>query len=103
MRYGIIGNCKTAALVRENGGIEWCCLPKFDSPSVFAAILDPVAGCFEIGPVRKGTIHQSYIPKTAILQTEFDDGENAFVLTDFMPRYREGTAYTKPPEIHRIL
>ena len=103
MRYGIIGNCKTAALVRENGGIEWCCLPKFDSPSVFAAILDPGAGCFEIGPVRKGTIRQSYIPKTAILQTEFDDGENTFVLTDFMPRYREGTAYTKPPEIHRIL
>ncbi len=103
MRYGLIGNCKTAALIHESGRLEWCCLPNFDSPSAFASILDPLGGHFEISPEKQGTIHQSYISQTNILQTEFDDGENAFVILDFMPRYREADSYHYPLEIHRYL
>ncbi len=103
MRYGLIGNCKTAALIHENGGIEWCCLPNFDSPSAFAAILDPKGGLFQISTPYESNTAQAYIPSTNILETRFDDGENAFVVIDFMPRYRDGASYRHPVEIHRII
>ncbi|MEO7862319.1 MAG: trehalase-like domain-containing protein, partial [Nitrospirales bacterium] len=52
--YGIIGNMRTAALVGMNGSIDWFCFPHFDSPSVFAAILDDgKGGRFEITPTRQ--------------------------------------------------
>ncbi len=103
MRYGIIGNCKTAALVHETGAIDWLCFPKFDSPSVFARLLDPAAGSLKIKPAHPCHIHQSYIPQTALLRTQFDDGQNAFEVIDFMPRYRKGLVYKKPVEIHRVI
>lgn len=103
MRYGIIGNCKTAALVHETGSIDWSCLPNFDSPSTFASLLDPGAGHFQISTPSPFKTTQSYIPSTNILKTRFDDGENAFDVIDFMPRYRDGSAYRHPVEIHRIL
>ena len=47
--YGIIGNCRSAALISKTGSLEWCCLPEFDSSSVFAKILDEkIGGSFEI-------------------------------------------------------
>ncbi len=103
MRYGIIGNCNTAALVHESGAIDWCCLPRFDSASIFAAILDPAGGTFRVSHARPSRATQSYLPATAILRTEFDDGDSAFALTDFMPRYHDGRAWQKPLEIHRVL
>jgi len=103
MRYGIIGNCNTAALVHENGAIEWCCFPRFDSPSVFAAIVDPDGGSFQVTSAGKATSRQTYVPGTAVLRTEFDDGENAFAVVDFMPRFHDGRAYQKPLELHRLI
>ena len=48
LNYGVIGNCRTAALISEKGNIEWLCFPDFDSPSIFAALLDrDKGGCFE--------------------------------------------------------
>ena len=60
--YGIIGNCKSAALISKNGGIDWCCLPNFDSSSVFAKILDEEkGGSFEIIVSDDYHISQKYI------------------------------------------
>jgi GH15 family glucan-1,4-alpha-glucosidase len=70
--YGIIGNMLSAALVGADGSIDWCCLPRFDSPSVFAAILDDEkGGRFQIKPQMPFESHQAYLPDTNILQTTF--------------------------------
>src|SRR5258708_2520092 len=71
--YGIIGNMRTAALVGMDGSIDWLCLPHFDSPSVFASILDDrKGGHFSIAPVaRAGRHNQFYCPSTNILVTRF--------------------------------
>src|SRR5262245_39395427 len=103
MRYGVIGNSGTAALIHENGSIDWCCLPRFDSPSAFAALLDPGAGRFQVCAAGESTSRQTYLDRTAILRTVFDDGETAFAVIDFMPRYRDGQSWCRPSEILRIL
>src|SRR5205823_6823764 len=71
--YGLIGNMHTAALVGRNGSIDWLCLPNFDSPSVFAAILDDrKGGYFRVAPVADcNTRKQLYWPETNILITRF--------------------------------
>ncbi len=103
MRYGVIGNSGTAALIHENGSIDWCCLPRFDSPSAFAALLDDKGGRFQVSAAGKVSSRQTYLDRTAILRTEFDDGETAFAVIDFMPRYRDGQSWCRPTEILRIL
>ena len=103
--YGIIGNCRSAALISKTGSIDWCCLPQFDSPSVFAKLLDEeIGGSFEILVEETYTITQRYKKHTALLITKFSDGENIFELRDFMPRYhKENGDYHCPPEIVRYV
>lgn len=104
LNYGIIGNCRSAALISDKGSIDWCCLPEFDSSSVFAKILDEkIGGSF--GVVAEGyNVSQRYLDQTAILITKFDNGVDAFELIDFMPRYRkENGGYHSPPEIIRYI
>ncbi len=103
--YGIIGNGKSAALVDRTGSIDWCCLPNFDSPSIFARILDSQnGGSFRIEPVGDYRIEQSYVGKTNVLVTRSSSGAHAFEVIDFMPRYRtdEGL-YHCPPDIVRYI
>jgi GH15 family glucan-1,4-alpha-glucosidase len=103
--YGIIGNCRSAALVSKNGSIDWCCLPIFDAPSVFAKLLDDeIGGSFAILAADSYETHQHYLEDTSILRTVFDNGTDAFELLDFMPRYmlETGRSHT-PPEIIRYL
>lgn len=71
--YGIIGNLNTVALVSIKGSIDFMCFPQFDSPSLFAALLDvEKGGCFAIHPQLKEATHkQLYLPETAILITRF--------------------------------
>ncbi len=77
--YGIIGNCRSAALISKTGNIEWCCLPEFDSSSVFAKLLDEeIGGSFDIIVDENYTIKQRYKKHTAVLITHFSDGENSF-------------------------
>ncbi|NRT16322.1 GH15 family glucan-1,4-alpha-glucosidase [Flavobacterium sp. 28A] len=103
LNYGIIGNCRSAALISDKGAIEWCCLPEFDSSSIFAKILDTaIGGSFEIHCTDDYSISQKYLESTSILVTTFDNGTDAFEINDFMPRYRkEKTGYMIPPEIIR--
>jgi GH15 family glucan-1,4-alpha-glucosidase len=71
--YGLIGNSHSSALVGMDGSIDWCCFPRFDSPSVFAAILDSdKGGHLQIAPaaIPYGT-HQGYIPNTNVLSATF--------------------------------
>ncbi|MBP2833023.1 glycoside hydrolase family 15 protein [Aquimarina sp. U1-2] len=103
--YGIIGNCQSAALISKKGSLDWCCLPNFDSYSVFAKILDEnIGGSFEIEVSEAYTITQKYIHKTNILVTEFSNGSDSFECIDFMPRYKneDGTFYA-PPDIVRYI
>ena len=71
--YGIVGNMRTAALVGVNGSIDWYCFPYFDSPSIFAKLLDnEKGGCFWIAPVNDGhNTKQLYWPDTNVLVTRF--------------------------------
>jgi GH15 family glucan-1,4-alpha-glucosidase len=85
--YALIGDCQTAALVGRNGSIDWLCWPRFDSPACFAALLGtPENGYWRISPVdRSAKVRRAYRAGTLILETEFETGEGAVTLTDFMP------------------
>jgi GH15 family glucan-1,4-alpha-glucosidase len=85
--YGVIGDLHTAALVGLNGSIDWLCFPAFDSPSVFAAILDDErGGRFQIAPTGKEvTPKQMYFPDTNVLVTRFLSPDGLVEVTDFMP------------------
>jgi GH15 family glucan-1,4-alpha-glucosidase len=102
--YGIIGDMRTAALVSRQGGIDWCCLPRFDSGSVFAALLDPQrGGTWVVQPAEPFQATQRYLTGTNILQTTFQTTEGEAVLTDFMPVALDGRPAGPHPEIHRRL
>ncbi len=104
LNYGIVGNCKSAALISSDASIDWCCLPNFDSPSVFAHILDDEkGGHFKIICDKSYKITQKYSENTCILITNFSNNRDEFEIIDFMPRYQteSGTFYS-PPEIIRI-
>jgi len=103
LNYGIIGNCRSAALISDKGAIDWCCLPDFDSSSIFGKLLDKnIGGTFEINVSDNYAITQSYIKNTNILSTIFTNGTDAFEILDLMPRYKadRGERYN-PPDIIR--
>ena len=102
LNYAIIGNCRSAALISEHGSIDWCCLPYFNSSSVFAKILDQEkGGSFEILVNESYSVKQSYIRTTNIVSTIFRSGEDCFEVVDFMPRYLNNGGYYNPAEIVR--
>lgn len=105
LNYAIIGNCRSSALISQTGSIDWCCLPKFNSSSVFAKILDEKkGGSFEFKVDDSYKIKQSYIRTTNIVSTMFDNGSDAFEVIDFMPRYHdENGGYTTPPDLIRYI
>src|SRR5438876_654603 len=86
--HGIIGDLHTVALVGKNGTIDWCCIPSFDAPSVFGALLDAEkGGFFSIAPQEtpEMALKQYYLPETNILITRFFTPEGVGEITDFMP------------------
>ena len=105
LNLGIIGNCQSSALINENSSIDWCCLPQFDSASVFAKILDEQkGGSFKIECGETYSTSQKYIENTSILVTKFQNEENSFEVIDFMPRYqKENGSFYSPPEIIRFI
>ena len=103
--YGIIGNMLSAALVGIDGSIDWCCLPRFDSPSVFAAILDDEkGGRFHIKPKVPFQSHQAYLPNTNVLQTTFQTETGSVTVIDFMPCYQTSRLrLSQFQEVHRLV
>jgi GH15 family glucan-1,4-alpha-glucosidase len=83
--YAIIGNGRSAALISKRGSLDWLCWPRFDSPSVFGAILDwKRGGCWSIHPVHDSEASRRYIENTNVLETTFVGASGRIVLTDFM-------------------
>src|SRR6266480_4164984 len=100
--YGVIGNMRSIALVGVNGSVDFLCYPNFDSPTVFAALIDDErGGCFQIQPqFKKRRVRQLYLPDTNILLTRFLSEEGVAELTDYMPI---GTDGEQPNEIIRTV
>src|SRR5215213_6024955 len=83
--YAVIGDGRSAALISREGSIDWLCWPRFDSRSIFAAILDSNAGgCWSIRPSRQARVEGCYLDDTNILETSFKSSSGTVVLTDFM-------------------
>jgi GH15 family glucan-1,4-alpha-glucosidase len=101
--YAVIGNCRAAALVSSCGSIDWLCWPRFDSPSIFGALLDPDAGCFRIAPVAPFRTERRYADRSNVLQTRFATDAGSLLLIDLMPVASErDKARALAPE-HEIL
>jgi GH15 family glucan-1,4-alpha-glucosidase len=97
--YGLIGDMHSCALVSRAGSVDWCCFPRFDSPSVFGRILDwQRGGYFSIAPLDIKAVRRRYLPETNILETEFETDSGRATLTDFMPVH----PHTKPEEPREV-
>ncbi len=99
--HGVIGDQRTTALVADNGAVDFLCWPDFDSPSVFAALLDRErGGVWELAPTLSGAQHrQIYLPDTNVLVTRFLSPEGVGEITDFMPFPEPGG---KPRLVRRV-
>ena len=102
--HGLIGDLQTAALVATDGTIDFFCCPRFDSPSVFAALLDPHrGGYFRVTPADSGYVtKQLYFPDSAILITRFMAPDGVGEVIDFMPIDRPKTATTHHELVRRV-
>jgi GH15 family glucan-1,4-alpha-glucosidase len=98
--YGLIGDMGTAALVGRDGSVDWLCLPRFDSPACFSALLgDERHGRWLLAPAGDvGATSRRYRPGTLVLETEFETSEGVVRVIDFMPRRAGG-----PPRLMRIV
>jgi GH15 family glucan-1,4-alpha-glucosidase len=88
--YGIIGDCHSAGLISRHCSVDWLCFPRFDSPSVFARILDfKEGGHFAVTPSVKFDVTQKYVQDTAILESIFDCETGSLSIRNFMPIYEK--------------
>ncbi|KAF8914864.1 glycoside hydrolase family 15 protein [Mucidula mucida] len=103
--HGLIGNLHTAALISIDGSVESYCVPDFDSPSVFARILDKdKGGHFSITPTVPFNTKQSYLPSSNVLQTKFMNEKGVVSITDFLPRPKESSGLSAPkPLLHWLI
>ena len=82
--YGLLADCTSSALVDRDGSLDWLCLPHYDSPAVFARILDPEAGHWSITPAGPSTSVRRYLPGTLVLETTFTTRSGSARLVDAM-------------------
>ena len=103
LNHGAIGNGRLIALINPDTSIDWLCLPRFDSPSVFARILDDERGgsfSFESEGMRSV---MAYARNTNVLRTEVETIDGRFELYDFAPRIPLGLSVEAPLEVHRLV
>ena len=82
--YGLLSDCRSAALVSRDGSVDWLCFPRFDQPSVFARLLDARAGHWSIKPVGEFTTERAYVEDTMLLETTFTTASGKLTLVDGM-------------------
>ena len=82
--YALLSDCRSAALVSRDGSVDWLCIPRFDSPAVFARILDPGGGHFSVRPAGDFQASRAYADQTMALETTFVTAGGTAVLTDAM-------------------
>jgi len=82
--YALLADCNSAALVDRCGSIDWLCIPRYDSPAIFARLLDPSAGHWSIRPAEPFTTERRYLPGTLVVETIFRTGSGEVRLTDAM-------------------
>ena len=102
--HGIVGDLQTAALIASDGTVDWWCTPRFDSPSVFASLLDSERGghcrlAADLDGLPEATIRQLYLPETAILVTRFMAPGGVGEVVDFM----EPDTSPTPSSRHRLI
>lgn len=98
---GLIGNCQFSALVDCRGAIVWACLPRFDSPPVFGALLDPEGGEWRIGPAEGTDGESRYVGNTNVLETVFETPSGKFRVRDFAPRFEQHGRMFRPTMLVR--
>ncbi|WP_354637958.1 glycoside hydrolase family 15 protein [Kitasatospora camelliae] len=102
--HGLIGDLRTAALVATDGTIDWYCCPRFDAPSVFAAILDPDrGGSFRLAADVPARTRQFYFPDTNVLITRFYAADGVAEIQDFMPVVDESREAARHRLIRRVV
>ncbi|HLY74552.1 MAG TPA: trehalase-like domain-containing protein, partial [Planctomycetota bacterium] len=103
--HGAIGNGRVIALVSPSTNIDWLCLPRFDSPSVFGRLLDSrIGGTFGFGMAGNDVrTRMEYVPNTNVLCTRMTSDEGAVDLYDYAPRLPNGLSVDAPLEVHRLL
>jgi GH15 family glucan-1,4-alpha-glucosidase len=100
----LIGNCQYAAHVAATGEVVWCCMPRLDSPPVFARLLDEQGGGgFKVGPASGEKGVQRYLDNTNVLETVFSDVDGSFRVIDFAPRFEHHERFFRPTQLHRIV
>jgi alpha,alpha-trehalase len=103
LNHGVIGNGRVLALINPDTSIDWLCMPRFDSPSVFARLLDEERGgsfAFEADGLRTT---MSYARNTNVLRTEGETADGRFEVYDFAPRIPAGLTVEAPLEVHRLI
>jgi GH15 family glucan-1,4-alpha-glucosidase len=99
--YGLLSNCEQSCLVAPDGSVEWLCLPRPDSPSVFGALLDRSAGTFRFGPSNAQVPqHRRYVPGTMVLETTWQTPTGWMIVQDFLALGPAGDA-ARRPDYHR--
>ena len=102
--YAFVSDCHTGGLIAPDGSIEWMCVPRFDSPSVFGALLDRQAGSFRVGPYGMVVpLSVRYVPGTMIVETTWMTPSGWLVVYDGMTigpwhsGHSDETSHTRPP------
>jgi GH15 family glucan-1,4-alpha-glucosidase len=104
LHHGVVGNGRVLALIGPDTSIDWLCLPRFDSPSVFARLLDQErGGTWSFKPVEDWRATASYVRNTNVMRTEVTVADGVLEIFDFAPRLMDGLKIDAPIELCRLL
>src|ERR1700740_251294 len=101
--YGMVGDLRSAALISKAGSVDWMCLPRFDSPSIFGRLLDwDRGGYFELRPEGEALAYRPYLRDSNVIQTVWSNDRARMRVVDLMP-IAGNSRGPKPPETFRLI